>query len=108
MNKSTVPGHLLLILIVCFIANGLRSQTFSVPYRDGNHWGLADTNGKLMVDCNYDTIINFYLRYREEAFYKVKKNGRLGIIDFNGNNILPIKYQRILAFGELSTEVYTS
>ncbi len=64
--------------------------------KDGK-WGVVDITGKIIVDCNYDGIW-----LNEDGTIKVSdKSGELplyGLLDENGNEILPIKCTSISSF----------
>ena len=77
--------HFILLLIISF-TNSLFSQL--IPYYDKGKWGLADTNGKIVIACMYDEVDIF----SEDNLVKVKKNGKYGYVDKNGKEIITPEY----------------
>ena len=55
-------------------------------YKNGK-WGVADKDGNLIADVNYDTVDNFY-----EGRAIVSENGKYGFIDLDSNIIVKPKY----------------
>lgn len=54
-------------------------------------WGLIDANEKLIVPCKYESIEPW-----AEHLYKVKENGKWGILNVEDNSfLLPAKYDSI-------------
>ena len=56
--------------------------------RGGKH-GFVDSCGTELYDAEYDDI--YWFAYGESIF-KVKKNGKYGIVNFKGEILVPIKY----------------
>ena len=97
------------------------TEDFGVRYvaSKNGKYGLLNHEGKVIRNCEYDSIDVFYSNENEEqafaegdeqtvdegyekesseieAFFKVRKNGKWGVIDYNGEQILPFEYDDIL------------
>jgi hypothetical protein len=66
-------------------------QYFFIPYRKGNFWGYADQNGKIIIQPKYDDVETNGDNFR----WQVLKNGKIGVIDQLGNEIIPLEYDSI-------------
>lgn len=68
---------------------------------DGNKWGIVDLENKTIVPFEYDYIDEFI-----NGFAKVKKGG-YGVINSNGDIIIPCNYKEINVLPSIDTnEVY--
>ena len=56
--------------------------------------GLADPNGNLIKDCQYNEI----LEIAKNAF-QVKKGDNFGVIDIKGTDLVPVSYSKIKVYG---------
>jgi hypothetical protein len=61
-------------------------------------YGVVDRKGNILHFCEYDGIYPLI----KGAFYTIYKNGRCGIIDNNGKEIIPLKYAAITPFSDKS------
>ena len=87
-----------------------------------NYWGIADSKGKIILPLEYDNINvlgdilqvrkegeNFLYNNRGEKLpvkkyeivewfnpYKVRMNGKWGVIDSTGNEIIPCQYDNVM------------
>lgn len=61
--------------------------------------GIADNNGKLLAPLIYESIYGIRINGRDihyhQEFYKVRKQGKWGVIDKNGNETLTCEYDNI-------------
>ncbi|HEU4471695.1 MAG TPA: WG repeat-containing protein [Flavisolibacter sp.] len=78
---------LLLSLVLSFCL-GLfcSSQSLLIPFREGNLWGYADTNGVIQIKPAFDKA-NFFNFSKSHA--EVFKDGKLSLIDTKGNLLFP-------------------
>ena len=53
-------------------------------------WGLIDTTGAYIVDPQYT---NAYLAY--DRYFVVEKDGKQGLLDLNGDVLIPVEYQEL-------------
>ncbi|HVD97233.1 MAG TPA: WG repeat-containing protein [Cytophagaceae bacterium] len=60
---------------------------------NGNKMGLLDVNGKLILPCQYDAIVQD--GFQNKIIFRTVQNGKEGIADANGKIILPNEYDRI-------------
>lgn len=56
---------------------------------DKELWGLCDHSGHVVVACQYD-----YIDYPHNGLAAVKKDGRTGIIDSRGREVIPVAEDR--------------
>lgn len=62
-------------------------------FKKDNFWAITDTNGKLKSDFEFE---DYELYEKGNTVYlKVVKNKKLGIIDANAQEILPIQYDNV-------------
>ncbi len=88
MNK-----YLTIFIILCsFSAN---SQSFLIPYREGQLWGVADTLGNIVVNPVYDRVESNDFA---TGIFRTTKNGRHGIVT-NREIIKPV-------FNNISGNIY--
>jgi hypothetical protein len=59
-------------------------------YDENGKWGYIDKDGVIKIDAQWDNAFDFYLGYGI-----VSKNNLYGLIDVNGNEVIPLKYQSI-------------
>ena len=60
------------------------------PFRSGNFWGFADTNGTLRIPASYDKVQPF-----REGLAIVTCDTLHGLIDKTGREIVPIRFSEI-------------
>lgn len=56
---------------------------------DKELWGICDRSGRVVVACQYD-----YIDYPHNGLAAVKKEGRTGIIDSRGREVIPVAENR--------------
>lgn len=56
---------------------------------DKELWGICDRSGRVVVACQYD-----YIDYPHNGLAAVKKEGRTGIIDSRGREVIPVAEDR--------------
>ena len=56
---------------------------------ENNRYGFVDYNGNVVVDCQYDKAYEF----NEYGFATVKKDGKWGAIDENGEEVVAPIYE---------------
>lgn len=56
---------------------------------DKKLWGLCDHSGRVVVACQYD-----YIDYPHNGLAAVKKDGRTGVIDSRGREVIPVADDR--------------
>lgn len=56
---------------------------------DKELWGLYDRSGRVVVTCQYD-----YIDYPHNGLAAVKKEGRTGVIDSRGREVIPVAEDR--------------
>ncbi|MEO1052543.1 MAG: WG repeat-containing protein [Bacteroidota bacterium] len=61
-----------------------------IPYRKGALWGYTDREKQIKIDMQYDQAYPFV-----GNIARVIKNGLSGLIDRNGNEVLPIAYEEV-------------
>lgn len=61
---------------------------FSVQ-NDKKLWGLYDRSGRVVVACQYD-----HIDYLHNGLASVKKDGRTGVIDSRGREVIPVAEDR--------------
>lgn len=71
----------------CFI-NWWDENLFRVQ-NDKELWGLCDHSGRMVVACQYD-----YIDYPHNGLAAVKKDGRTGVIDSRGREVIPVAENR--------------
>ncbi|MCE3281824.1 MAG: Protein of unknown function precursor [Chitinophagaceae bacterium] len=107
-----------------FVYGQRDERTLLVPFRDKKLWGYSDTLGKIRIKPAYDSAVLFYgepfgrvykgkkqslitkqgklagifaddiYRYGNDH-YMAYNNDRVGIMDMQGNLIVPVEYERI-------------
>jgi hypothetical protein len=86
-----------------------------VPEEDDRYLGIINTEGKMIVDTKYQVGKNYEsksYRYRHDSgeedldkdyyitedFACISEDGKYGLIDFNGNVICPLQFDKIYPF----------
>lgn len=62
-------------------------EEFDYFYNGEKYGYKLKSTGKVVIPCKYNSFSNFY-----NGYAKVEINGKVGIIDKRGNEIVPIKY----------------
>lgn len=85
----------ILSICCCLTAADIGAQTLTNtglhPIKIDYKWGFMDASGALRIDAIYDNVDDF----TNEGMSIVRKDGLLGIIDTNGNPIIPSQYELI-------------
>lgn len=68
------------------------------PVRLGEGWGYIDKQGKVIIPIEYDNVS--YILNDEDGLLTVKRNGKVGLLDYNGRIIASITYEFINEFNE--------
>ena len=55
-------------------------------------FGLIDGSGKTVLPCEYEGLFTYNNKAYPEGYIIAKRNGRWGILDWNGRPILPYRY----------------
>ena len=55
-------------------------------------FGLIDGSGKTVLPCEYEELLTYNDKAYPEGYIIAKRNGRWGILDWNGRPILPYRY----------------
>lgn len=56
---------------------------------DNELWGICDRSGRVVVACQYD-----HIDYLHNGLAAVKKDGRTGVIDIRGREVIPVAEDR--------------
>lgn len=72
------------------------AQDLLIPYRKGDLWGYADTNGKIVITPQYKEAGNFF----DSPFAIIKENSTYGIIYRTGKILIEPKYDYLEYIGE--------
>lgn len=104
--------HVLLISVIC-IFQFLSAQKSIFPFENEKKFGLKDQNGKVVLEAKYDWIGDqFWLNIEpnyipitvcngyEKLEYSYPKGGKWGLINKNGQEITPLKYDDINLFNK--------
>lgn len=104
--------HVLLVYAIC-IFQFLSAQKFIFPFENGNKFGLKDQNGKVLLEAKYDWIDDqFWLNNQPNYIpitvcngyknieYNYPNGGKWGIINKDGQEITPLKYDEINLFNK--------
>jgi len=78
---------------LCFLlaqTSFVSAQNVLYPIIQNSKFGLADANGNIQVQATFDEI-----DFLRAGFLAVAKNGKWGVIDFKGTEIIPLKYDRV-------------
>ncbi|MCB0518284.1 MAG: WG repeat-containing protein [Lewinellaceae bacterium] len=89
MRLPLTPFLLLLPLVLPFLAEA--QPLF--PIKKNNKWGLMDAEGRLVQQPVYDAIGEF----KQYGYAVMQRGGRVGILNSNGQEIVPPKYDDLKA-----------
>ena len=64
-----------------------RADMSMIPYRQGNLWGYATPDKKIVISPAYDEVNLFY-----EGYASVKKGGKYGYVNKAGRLVIPFKF----------------
>lgn len=79
------------ILLLFIINESLTAQNYNIPFREGNQWGFANSNGEMIITPKYDSVSIDSFNNRWDVY----KNDKCGIIDEKGNELLTADYDSI-------------
>lgn len=75
-----------------------RNSNHIMPVMIGNKWGFLNKDFKLISFAKYDQQLQYYEHDgQQRPLFEVVKNGRAGLIDTSGREIVPCTYNYILA-----------
>lgn len=66
-----------------------------IPYRKGDKWGFCDKQKQIMIEPIYQQV-GFFNPMYGQTLAKVKINGKYGLIDKRGKQVLPCKYEEVV------------
>lgn len=100
--KSWYPLILTFFVIVTACKSEKEKQdkknfTQALPFREGKLWGLADEKGEIIVKPKYN-YIDFSYGEPNPNLFAVFDNGKWGVIDVEGKEIIPIQFWRVNIF----------
>ncbi|HHG84636.1 MAG TPA: WG repeat-containing protein, partial [Bacteroidetes bacterium] len=82
------------LYILLFLGIGLSAQGYQlpelIPFRLGDTWGYCDQDGALRIPANYDAAMPF-----RAGTAVIFRKDRAGLIDQDGNVLLPFVYDEI-------------
>lgn len=92
---------------ICMFSNGN-----AIVQDSSNSYAIIDTNGVIVQKLVYDYIDLYSTPYRDwpndVSLLKIKKNGKYGYIDINGNEILKPLYDEITFLPKMKLIKYAS
>lgn len=96
-------GNIIVPIIYDFIHPELLNKKLVVVVKH-NKLGLLDVNSnKVVIPMDYDTTItvdDFEMMGTRYGGYRLKKNGKWGIVDINNKIIVPFKYDGLFGSGD--------
>lgn len=85
------PFILNIPFLLLFAFASFAQTRYLIPYRDGQLWGYADTNRKLVVPAKY-TVANPF----SAGYALVKKGSLYGVLNSKGKEIIPTLYDTLV------------
>lgn len=82
--------YVILIIFSWFVSSTAFSQKPVLPKEKKGKWGLVQGKKKI-TEFLYDTI-----QYKYSNYYVAKLNSKWGVLNHNGDEIIPFKYQEIV------------
>lgn len=78
-----------LVVLLAFVAQGFSQQIDMslIPYRQGNKWGFASPDGKVVITPKYAEVGWF-----SEGYAAVKLGTKYGYVNRQGSMVIPAKY----------------
>lgn len=89
MKIHIVISSLIFILINAFTCSGQILPQL-IPFKKDSLWGYCNKEKQIIIEPKYDEVALF-----ENGIAIVRKNDKSIIIDINGNEIIPAKYERL-------------
>ena len=95
--KRFLSVLLVLALLLGVTAFSVRAQDYrDLPPRllvwQDTLFGLIDGSGKTVLPCEYEELLTYNDKAYPEGYIIAKRNGRWGVLDWNGRPILPYRY----------------
>ncbi len=87
-----------IFILLLSIASGIQNaeaQGQLIPYRKGNLWGYADTNGKIVVEPIYNEVEHLF----GKRFACVQQNAQWGLIDNAGKVRIKPQFYKLFSLG---------
>ncbi len=72
----------------------------TVLIHQNNLWGIAEKNGKIITPPSYEKIKDFSKNFGKDGLVDYEKNGRWGVIDDKGKEIIIAQFEDIQTFSE--------
>jgi hypothetical protein len=91
MKNDKINYSFLLLILLSNLFYSQKSKIL-IPFLENNKWGLSDTLGVIKVKPFADEMIPLFINEESKSRFKIKRNGRINIIDENLRNIL-VMYQ---------------
>jgi len=89
----------LLLFFILSLSLPSIGQQITIPYRDGDKWGVSDREGKLIIAPKFDSI-SFGHRYGNKPGDMISwSRGKKGLIT-GGKELLPAEYSSIISDNE--------
>ena len=106
--KNNKINHLWLLVILISNLFYCQKRSILIPFLANNKWGFSDTLGVIKVKPFADEMKPLFINEESKSRFKIKKNGRINIIDENLRNILPQNnlYQDVFVNVERSIDIY--
>lgn len=95
--KRFLSVLLVLALLLGVTSFSVRAQDYrDLPPRllvwQDTLFGLIDGSGKTVLPCEYEGLFTYNDKAYPEGYIIAKRNGRWGVLDWNGRPILPYRY----------------
>ncbi len=93
--------RLSIFLFLIFFTTCLFSQrvTYLYPVKKNHKWGYIDKRGRIVIEPKYDAIGDQYLRWHgrntESPYRLVEADRKLGLINDQCQEVLPIRFDKI-------------
>jgi hypothetical protein len=80
MIMKAYKNMLLMVLLLCMNLQSITAQEI-IPFRVKDQWGFADTAGRIISKCEYDSV-SWKVKYFGHSHY-TWKNGKQGLVTFS-------------------------
>ncbi len=93
------------IIIASVLLLSYQQNVFAqlIPFCEKSKWGFANTDGKIVLPCSYDSVEFF----SNDNLAKVKKTGKFGYINKQGTIVVPIEYDYCSRIYEFYRQEYS-
>ena len=107
MKNDKINYSFLLLILLSNLFYSQKSKIL-IPFLENNKWGLSDTLGVIKVKPFADEMIPLFINEESKSSFKIKRNGRINIIDENLRNILPKNnlYQDVFVNVNKTIDIY--